>query len=77
MGRQTQVYDPLPDDYIRFVEILSDVVDAPLRCKIFTASLNEEPLVPFEALSYVWGEQEAFIRIIVWPRRATLTTDRT
>ena len=51
MQNQAQVYDLLPDGYVRFVENLSDTFDAPLRCKIFTAHPDEEPLIPFEAVS--------------------------
>ena len=52
------VYQPLADGYIRLVEVLSDTIDAPLRCKIFQCSLNDAPSLNYEALSYVWGPQE-------------------
>ena len=52
------VYEPLADGYIRLVELFSGTVDAPLQCRIFLCRLKEHPLVPFEALSYVWGPQE-------------------
>ena len=52
------VYQPLPDGYIRLVEIFSDTIDAPLRCRIFPCRLNDAQFVSFEALSYVWGPQE-------------------
>ena len=52
------VYQPLADGYIRLVELFSDTVDAPLQCRIFPCCLMDTPLVPFEALSYVWGPQE-------------------
>jgi hypothetical protein len=53
---EAYVYHPLPDDFVRFVEVFSDSTDAPLRCRIFPANLNDAP--PYEALSYVWGPQE-------------------
>ena len=52
------VYQPLADGYIRLVEVLSDTIDAPLRCKILQCSLNDAPSLNYEALSYVWGPQE-------------------
>ena len=65
MQNQAQIYDPLPDRYVRFVEILSGTFDAPLRCKIFTAHLEKESLTPFEAVSYVWGEQEPSYELLI------------
>lgn len=50
------VYHPLTDGCVRFLELFSDTTDAPLRCRIFTSYLNDTPL--YEALSYVWGQQE-------------------
>lgn len=44
------VYDPLPDGCVRFVEVFSDIFDAPLRCRIFISSFADAPL--YEALSY-------------------------
>ncbi|KAH8203230.1 hypothetical protein TruAng_002635 [Truncatella angustata] len=49
-------YEPLGDRDIRLLELFSDVFDAPLRCRIFIANLDEDP--KYEALSYVWGPQE-------------------
>ena len=52
------IYEPLADGYIRLVELFSDTFDAPLQCRIFPCHLKDAPLVPYEALSYVWGPQE-------------------
>ena len=58
------VYQPLADGYIRLVEVLSDTIDAPLRCKIFQCSLNDAPSLNYEALSYVWGPQEPLFDLL-------------
>ena len=52
------VYEPLADGYIRLVELFSDTFDTPLQCRIFPCHLKDAPLVPYEAISYVWGPQE-------------------
>lgn len=52
------VYQPLDDGYIRWVEVFSDTIDAPLQCRIFPCRLEDTLSVSYEALSYVWGPQE-------------------
>lgn len=54
----TYVYHPLAEGHMRLVKFFCDTTDAPLRCRIFTSRLEHALLLPFEALSYVWGHQE-------------------
>ncbi|KAI0127063.1 heterokaryon incompatibility protein-domain-containing protein [Xylariales sp. AK1849] len=54
-GPNAHVYKPLGANEIRLLELFSDSFDAPLRCRIFIAKVDEMP--EYEALSYVWGPQ--------------------
>ena len=47
---------PLAQGHARFLELLHDAPNTPLRCRIITCHLGDAP--PYEALSYVWGRQE-------------------
>lgn len=46
----------LAKDAIRLVRILRGEYNEPLRCEIFQSYLNPENGVPYEALSYTWGD---------------------
>lgn len=43
---------------IRILNLLPAKKSAPLKCELFETSLDADPVEPYEALSYVWGEQE-------------------
>ena len=47
------LYRTLAEGYIRLVELFSDSVDAPFRCRIFLYRLKEISFVPFKALLYI------------------------
>jgi hypothetical protein len=47
------VYENLPSHCIRVLELQPGVEDAPLACRLVTQSI---PQIPYEAVSYVWGD---------------------
>lgn len=57
-------YHPLPNGYVRFVEVFCGTTNTPLGCRIFILCLEDALLVPFEALSYVWGQQEPLYDLV-------------
>ncbi|KAH6961960.1 heterokaryon incompatibility protein-domain-containing protein, partial [Ilyonectria sp. MPI-CAGE-AT-0026] len=64
-------YDPLPEDSIRLLRILPDPDEySPIRCQLFQcALLNSGKTHLYEALSYVWGSQDAKKSIILHDRK--------
>lgn len=54
-------YSPIPDGWIRLIQLTPDHGDeqAPVRCRIvdYCFSDTEQGTHPYEALSYVWGDQ--------------------
>jgi hypothetical protein len=64
----TQIYETLPNDHFRILEILPGFLDAPVELKLHICSLNDLPAFTskdvsnqgesallYEALSYCWG----------------------
>ncbi|KAK3996250.1 ankyrin repeat-containing domain protein [Cladorrhinum sp. PSN332] len=51
-------YSPidLSADAIRLLRLFRGYVDDPIRCEIFQTFLHEAESVPYEALSYTWGD---------------------
>ncbi|CAM1504820.1 Fc.00g024110.m01.CDS01 [Cosmosporella sp. VM-42] len=60
MGSSTYKYKPLDlsTDSIRLVVLLKGYSIEPIRCKVWETWVHEVEGVPYEALSYVWGDPE-------------------
>ena len=63
LSNNTNLYEsvPLPlesNDTIRLLEVVSDIEDRPISCKLHSARLND-PDLSYTALSYMWGEEDA------------------
>lgn len=54
-------YTPLPEGSVRLLRLLpSSDAESRIECRLLTFSmLNSEETHPYEALSYVWGEEKA------------------
>lgn len=55
----------LASDAIRLVRIFKGGEYQPIECEIFETYLNQVEGVPYEALSYVWGNKKARDKIRV------------
>lgn len=59
-------YKPLTGDRIRILELHSGTANAVLMCRFREVSLSDPDILPFEALSYVWGTQPEIWPIRMW-----------
>lgn len=46
----------LATDAIRLIRIVKGLYDTPIRCEVFESYLDRKNGVPYEALSYTWGD---------------------
>lgn len=55
----------LATDAIRLVRLVQGVEPQPIHCEVFETYLHQAEGVPYEALSYVWGDREAAEKIFL------------
>lgn len=53
----------LATDSIRLVRILKGEALQPIECELFETYLDQVEDIPYEALSYVWGDKESINKI--------------
>jgi hypothetical protein len=49
----------------RLLRLLPDKIDSRIRCELFDYKFRDKAQLPYEALSYVWGDQQNKKRILV------------
>ncbi|KAF7192838.1 Heterokaryon incompatibility protein 6, OR allele [Pseudocercospora fuligena] len=65
MARKRRIYDPLSKNEFRVLILKPGRHEDPIRCKLKVHSLDEQPLIPYETISYVWGDPRAQRRIFL------------
>lgn len=69
------VHDPidLSQPAIRLARLLRGWYTKPVHCEIFEASLDLSEIVPYKALSYVWGDESDKKEICINRKKALVT----
>lgn len=65
----------LATDAIRLVCLVQGVQSQPILCEVFETYLHQTEGVPYEALSYVWGDKEAADKTFLDGCPVTVTED--
>lgn len=70
-------YEPidLATDAIRLMRLFKGIYDEPIQCDLFQAYLSTTDRIPYEALSYTWGESSERCDITVQERTFGITSN--
>lgn len=71
------VHDPidLSQPAIRLARLFGGYYTDPVRCEIFESSLDQSEIIPYKALSYVWGDESEKKEIRINKKKAFVTSN--
>lgn len=77
MARDLFVHDPidLSQPTIRLARLLGGYCTETIHCEIFEASLDSSDIIPYNALSYVWGDEWDKREICINGKKAFVTSN--
>lgn len=64
------VYEPLKENQIRLLEVISGTPSDPISCRLVHVDLNNAP--KYRGVSYTWGEDESCTQILVDRKRLSI-----